>query len=57
MRLLSVRAGQFVHILPRSAFNQHALDAADHGLADDLRLLVDTLLQAAQAGRFDAGRR
>ena len=49
-------AGQFVDILLRGAFDQHALHAADHGLADGLRQFVDALLQTGQAGRLDAGR-
>src|SRR6185369_286176 len=49
--------GQFMHILLRSALDQHALHAADHRLADDLGLFVDALLQAAEAGRLDFGGR
>lgn len=49
MRLL-VRRRKFVNILFRGAFDQHALDAADHGLADNLRHFINALLQTAQAG-------
>src|SRR5574343_1350067 len=53
-----VRAtGQLVGVLLRRAFYQHALHGADHRFADGLRQFVDALLQTAQTGGFDLGRR
>ena len=49
-RLLSVRPASSVGILSRQAFDQHALDAADHGLADHLRLLASIPLLQRGSG-------
>ena len=38
-------AGQLVAVLARMAFDQYALGAADHGLADGECLALDQLLQ------------
>jgi hypothetical protein len=53
-RLLSVRPASSLGVLLRRAFDQHALHAADHGLADGLRLFVDALLQAQQPFELDS---
>lgn len=49
-------AGKLVGILLRRAFDQNALNAADHAGADLSRVLLDALLQARKAGEFDVGR-
>src|SRR6266705_4151292 len=41
-------AGELGGILPRGAFDEHALDGADHALADRARLRVQLRLEALQ---------